>query len=436
MQDFADIYLKLQREIDPSTGPKESILQPYYQPEPSNTEPSKGMLEGILWCQHYHRSPIYEKYVTKRQRQAARPSGQSQPSSPQTMQRTGSILRQTWLLARRNFDLIRQDLRALFILLIMMPLLAILFVFISHSESLTGKQLTDEQIDEEIKLAQVIDQELKHSLVGVDPKKEELDDEQLKERLNDDSLELKENASENYLPGQRAAQLLAIFGLALAQGGTFGAAYEIVKERPIFKRERAVNLRVAAYVFSKILVLAAFGVVQVLSTLVIFGIKVDLGVAPVFEWIPHGSIEIFVTLYLTVLASITFGLFISAIVPTRDIILYIIMLQLFIQLVLSTTLFRLPENYVSKSLIAYWSINSMATTVDVLGLNQESRICTVRENPNQEGEKQFNCENGALDRLTLYYERTEEHQLKAWGILFGQAILWGGLTIVVLTRRK
>lgn len=481
VQDFADIYLKLEREIDPSTGVQD-ILQPDYQPSRVRSEPGKGMLEGLLWSQHYHSSPIYQKYVVNRQRQGARPSGQQKKNSDQARRRTGSILRQTWLLARRNFDLIRQDKRTLFILLIMMPLLAILFVLISGSEDLTGKQLTAQQIDdaapinlevegikieqvyeekrkaeevdqlsqvqeeealkekqEEIKLTQVIDQELKYSLVGAD-EEEELNDEQLKERLNDDSLELKDGASEGYLPAQLAVQLLAIFGLALTQAGTFGAAYEIVKERPIFKRERAVNLRVAAYVFSKIFVLAAFAVVQVLSTLVIFGLKVDLGVAPVFEWIPHGSIELFITLYLAMLASIMFGLFISAIVPSRDTILYIILVQLFIQLVLSGTLFPIEENYVSKSVIAYWTMDGLATTVDVLELNQDSRICSVIEVPNQEGEeeKDFYCEEGALDedQLSLYYERSEEHLLQVWGILFAQAVFWGGLTIVVQMRSK
>ncbi len=78
---------------------------------------------------------------------------------------------------------------------------------------------------------------------------------------------------------ESAQTLVTMLALALTQGGTFAAAYEIVKERGIFRRERAVNLSVVAYVFSKVLVLGFFGLFQVASVLFIVGLVVDMDFA-------------------------------------------------------------------------------------------------------------------------------------------------------------
>ena len=134
--------------------------------------------------------------------------------------------------------------------------------------------------------------------------------------------------SEDYLPASTAQQLIVMFGLALTQAGTFGASYEIVKERAIFRRERAVNLRVWSYVIAKAVVLGLFAVIQVASVLLILSLKVDMSFDPVFDIFPTGGMELFATLLLAVFASIMFGLFISAIVPSPDVVLYLSLIHI------------------------------------------------------------------------------------------------------------
>ena len=245
------------------------------------------------------------------------------------------------------------------------------------------------------------------------------------------------DAKAEYMPTATAEILVTMLGLALTQGGTFAAAYEIVKERAIFKRERAINLSVLAYISSKVLVLGIFAVIQVVSVLLVMSLKVDLNVSgAIFK--DAGILELFITLYLAVLASIMFGLFISAVVPNTDVVLYAILVQLFVQIIMGGTLFPLDSGMVAKFTISNWTVDAMGSTVDMEKLNRESMVCNVVEIPSMFGgdpTKEIRCDN--VDRsLYLDYQHTEEHILSAWLGLFAHAVFWGLLTIFVQARKK
>jgi len=414
-RDFADIYLKLSEDVDPGEGktpPAE--LQPYYQTVQARmmSEPGRGkgdggvskMPAGLLWAEHYRNSSLHQKYVASRLPHAApggRPAQAAAGARPKPAR--DSILRQIWILARRQFDLIRHNVINLFILLLMMPLIGSLFMLVSDKEDLTGKQLTMAQIDA-----------------------------QLEAVLEDAD----EGEKADYMPEPAASNLIMMLGLAMTQAGTFGAAYEIVKEKAIFKRERAVNLRVGSYVFSKVLVLGCFAVVQVASVLLLLSLKVSLDLDPILDVFPSGASELFVTLLIAVITSIMLGLFISAVVPSPDIVLYVILGQLFVQIILSGTMFPLDENPAQKLVVSYWTMDAMGSTVDVRKLNDESRICTVV--PTMQGDTEIACESAARDEedLGLDYEHSSDHLLTTWGALLAQAVVWGGLTTVVQARKK
>jgi len=367
------------------------------------------MPAGLLWAEHYRHSALHQKYVASRLphvAQARQPSQNVPGRRPKPAR--DSVLRQIWILARRQFDLIRHDIRTLFILLLMMPVIGLLFMMVSAKEDLTGKQLTPAQIEAELKA------ELADAEVG-------------------------ETAS--YMPEPDASTLITMLCLAMTQAGTFGAAYEIVKEGAIFKRERAINLRVGAYVLSKVIVLGCFAVVQVASVLLILSLKVDLDIDPILDFFPIGALELFVTLVFAVLASIMLGLFVSAIVPTPDVVLYVILVQLFVQIILSGTMFPLPNNPASKMVVSYWTMDAVGSTVDVQELNEESTRCIVVEKPLLDGsgtELDIHCESAARDKedLGLDYEHSSDHLLLDWGALLAQTVVWGGLTMWVQARKK
>lgn len=406
VRDFSDIYLKISQEIDPARGkqpPKE--LQPYY----AKYQQQGKVSSGILWADHYAQSSYFQQFVVDRQRNLAAGKGAVGTIAPSKRARD-NFLRQTFILARRQFDLIRLDLRTLFILLLMMPMIGALFMLVSQENAFVG---------EGDKAA--IEEKLKNNLRGA-AKDEKTD----------------------YTPTAKAEILVTMLGLALTQGGTFGAAYEIVKERAIFRRERAVNLSVIAYVLSKVLVLAIFAIFQAASVLLVLSLRVDMG----FEgavFVDNGVMEMFITLYLGVLASIMFGLCISALVPSSDVVLYAILVQLFIQIVLGGTLFPLKDavendaiaTALSKVTVSYWVMDAMGSTIDMQALNEASLACSVKEMPTATGGLELQPVCDSADReLYLDYTHTREHVISMWFGLLGHCLVWFLLTTFLVARQK
>ena len=226
VRDFSDIYLKLSQEIDPEKGkPPPPELQTYYSPKPGA---SGKTLAGPLWAEHFQRSTQFQQYVAGRQKRlGGSGEGAIAAPAPRPPRRSrDSRLRQSWILARRHLDLIRLDWRTLFILMLMMPLIGLLFMSVSAKNDFTGRPGTPEQIRNS--LESQVSQSIREWERKPPGERGKLDDE----------------TEITYVPVESAQTLVTMLALALTQGGTFAAAYEIVKERGIFRRERAVNLSV------------------------------------------------------------------------------------------------------------------------------------------------------------------------------------------------
>jgi hypothetical protein len=109
--------------------------------------------------------------------------------------------------------------------------------------------------------------------------------------------------------GEATSSLYFVMTLSAFWLGCSDACREIVKERPLFLRERMVNLEVGAYLYSKIRVLALLNIVQVVTYSLI-----------VFKWVdvrvPIGWLII--NLLATALCGTALGLLISASVRKSD----------------------------------------------------------------------------------------------------------------------
>jgi len=413
VQDFADIYLRLSERYDQAKGqnPPPELL-PYYQQRVAQAQqagsPSTEVKAGTLWADHFKASPLYQKFVVDRQRSlgASGQSGSKPLARPKRAR--DSMIRQTVILARRMLDLIRHDMRMLVVLLFMMPFIGLMFMAVSKESVLVGRPGSAESIKADIQ-----------------------------DRLQGEDV----GTTEKYAPYADAKILLVMIGLALTQGGTFGAAYEIVKERAIYKRERAVNLSVVGYVISKVIVLAIFGAIQVAAVVIILGLKVKMNISPIL--FPTGWMEIMVSLYLGVFCSIAFGLLISAAVPSTDLVLYIILAQLFIQIILSGTLFPLPANPISKLTPGYWTMDALASSVDLPALDKAGISCKVVDLPPKELvpnptiDDQVKCASAAAEEESLKnFDHTEEHLYTAWAAMLILAAVYIGATIIVQARKK
>lgn len=118
------------------------------------------------------------------------------------------------------------------------------------------------------------------------------------------------------LPGQGAdaQKVLFIIAFATVLFGSINGSREIVKEAAIYRRERAVNLGIMPYMFSKIAVLGVLCLFQSAVLLFIVNLGEPLQQGVTMPIIP----EAYITLVLTSLAGLMIGLTISAIAPNND----------------------------------------------------------------------------------------------------------------------
>ncbi|WP_194915691.1 FHA domain-containing protein [Catenulispora rubra] len=171
--------------------------------------------------------------------------------------------------------------------------------------------------------------------------------------------------------------------LALVLGATYlGASNsirEIVKEKPILTRERAIGLSPSAYVLSKAILLGLLTIAQA-AVLVFLGIvrQGGPGDGSVFS---SGQLELFVDVALAGLAAMALGLLISAFVSNADKALTILPVILFAEFLFTGSAFPVNKTpglaQASYLASAKWGYSAAASTAnaDVLlgtGCNDSS----------------------------------------------------------------
>lgn len=135
--------------------------------------------------------------------------------------------------------------------------------------------------------------------------------------------------------------------------GCFNAAREIVKELPIYLRERSVNLSIAPYLMSKIIPLSALCFIQCALFLFV--------VASFVEFSGNFYQQLFI-LFLSAMTATTMGLAVSALVDTNDKAISIVPLLLIPQVVLSGAIVQLnsTSEWIARvTTIAYWAFDAM-----------------------------------------------------------------------------
>jgi hypothetical protein len=181
--------------------------------------------------------------------------------------------------------------------------------------------------------------------------------------------------------GGDAQKILFIMAFAAVMFGCINGAREIVKEAPIYRRERAVNLGLAPYMFSKIVVL---GVLCLLQSLVLV-LLVDLKAPFRHSIFLPPVLEIYITMALTSLAGLMLGLTISAIVPNNDRAMSFVPIALIPQVIFAGVVFRLDQPSILQLPAAFfparWAMAGMGSTVglhaDKLGADDFSFVGTL-----------------------------------------------------------
>jgi len=144
--------------------------------------------------------------------------------------------------------------------------------------------------------------------------------------------------------------------------GSINGSREIVKEAAIYRRERAVNLGIMPYMFSKIVVLFVLCLFQ--SAILLFIIH---AVEPLQQgvFLPV-LLEAYITLVLTSLTGLMTGLAISAIAPNNDRAISFVPIILIPQVICSGAIIALkdwPLQIIAATFPTRWAMTALGSSV-------------------------------------------------------------------------
>lgn len=152
--------------------------------------------------------------------------------------------------------------------------------------------------------------------------------------------------------------------------GTNNAGREIVGELAIYLRERMFNVRIMPYLFSKMVVLSIFSIIQVSVFVIIVALRFELGNIP----------QNILVMFLITFASTMMGLFVSAVVKTNEQVMTIIPIILIPQILLSGVLDRVEgaTEVMSRATVSRWGTESFAHLTGDVPTEMDT-ICRVPE---------------------------------------------------------
>jgi len=173
-------------------------------------------------------------------------------------------------------------------------------------------------------------------------------------------------SSQDPVAARKAGSVLLALVLGATYLGASNSIREIVKERPILTRERAIGLSPSAYVLSKVILLGMLTIAQA-AVLVFLGI-VRQGGPGNGSVMSSGQIELFVDVALAGLAAMALGLLISAFVSNGDKALTILPVILFAEFLFTGSAFPVNKTpglaQASYLASAKWGYSAAASTAD------------------------------------------------------------------------
>lgn len=222
--------------------------------------------------------------------------------------------------------------------------------------------------------------------------------------------------------GADAQTLIFIMAFTAVLFGCINGAREIVKERPVYRRERMVNLGIAPYLFSKIVVLGIFCLLQ--SAIIVYAVNWK---TPFMQgiFLPV-MVEIYITMALSALAGLMLGLAISALAPNTDRALSLVPIVLVPQVIFSGAVFKLDTpilQAIGDLCAVRWAMAGMGSSVglhgDKLGVDSFAYQGTLYAT--------FNHDAAVPGAIT--------HLLTVWAALAAMIIILGILTGIFLRQK-
>ncbi|HZY45941.1 MAG TPA: FHA domain-containing protein [Anaerolineae bacterium] len=363
------------------------------------------------WEKRFRESSVYERYVLSRLQRIDQPrsahatgatrrktndkplaevASRASPIAPRA-----NALRQFSILIQRYFELVVRDKVLLTVLLAVMPLVGILLATIAQPTALVG-----DSVD---RIAQIVSEKGLYTIAG------------------------------------QTQTVLMMLALAAVLVGLFAASFELVRERAIYRRERMINLRLIAYIASKLTVLVGFATLQCMALIVVLAFRIQFPSAGIL--LP-GPLEIYTTLLLASIAGILLGLFISAIVSSVNTVIYVVLLAVFVQIIFGGVIFDLPgaAKPLSYFTITRWTVEALGSTVDLPRLNNLGQIevhrtiDTIDPLTGAKIQREVVYQDRLPATFTVDYAHTPDWLISRWAILLAFSIVLGALTALAQSR--
>ncbi len=193
--------------------------------------------------------------------------------------------------------------------------------------------------------------------------------------------------------------------------GMLNAIQEICKERTILKREYMTGLRLSSYILSKLTVLGVLCAIQSLMLSGVFcllvGMPEDGVIMPVFA-------EMYITTFLTALASVGMGLFVSSLFKNPDRAMTVAPILLLPQILFCGIIFKLEgaSEYISYIAVCRFSMESYGTIANLNDLELKMQV----EKPDMASMIPHDAES--------FFKYTPEHLVSSWLILIIYTIVF------------
>lgn len=218
-----------------------------------------------------------------------------------------------------------------------------------------------------------------------------------------------------------ALRVLFVFTCAALWVGLSSSLQEIIKEAPIYIRERLVNLRLLAYLGSKVIVLSGLALLQslLITAVILIGFKDPQ--PEIMSWF----LGVNITTFLTLLTCISLGLLVSAAVKNSSQANSALPLLLLPQIIFSGVLFKM-EGFASKFswlMLSRWSVAAYGSLVNV----------------NQMVPEPITLPDGSTVPLPFegsdVYAATLGNLGLSWGVLLLHTLIYLGLTLLLQKRK-
>ncbi len=174
-----------------------------------------------------------------------------------------------------------------------------------------------------------------------------------------------ENTFKSYFDAQSMLFCLCCAGIWV---GLMNSIQEVCKERNIVRREYMSDVKLSAYICSKLAVQTLLAVVQCGLMLTVFSLTIGLPERGVI--FHHSMIEMMITLVLVTVSSSSLGLLVSSMVKNTDRAMVFAPIILIPQLLFSGILFELKgvTEVISWVCVSRWGMQAFSNTADLNGV--------------------------------------------------------------------